>query len=66
MKEFFQELRHRKVYTTGAAYVVIAWGLLQVADVVLPIYDAPAWMLKALTTLLFLGVSADLAAGLAV
>ena len=55
MKDFFKELQRRRVYTVGVAYVVVAWLLLQVADTVLPIYDTPDWVLKAFTTLLFLG-----------
>jgi TolB-like protein len=52
---FFKELKRRKVYTIAVAYVVVGWLLLQVADVVLPIYDTPDWVLRTFTTLLFLG-----------
>ena len=55
MKGFFKELQRRKVYTVGVAYVVVAWVLLQVAATILPIYDVPAWTLKAFTSLLFIG-----------
>ena len=55
MKDFLRELKRRKVYTIAVAYVVVAWILLQAAATVLPIYDTPAWVLKAFTTLLFLG-----------
>jgi len=55
MKRLFQELRRRHVFNVGAAYVVVAWLALQVADLILPIYNAPAWILPAFTTLLFLG-----------
>jgi adenylate cyclase len=55
MRDFLRELKRRKVYTIAVAYVVVAWILLQAAATVLPIYDTPAWVLKAFTTLLFLG-----------
>jgi TolB-like protein len=55
MRDFFRELRQRKVFTVAAAYVVIGWLLLQVAATVLPIFDTPAWVLKAVTVLLALG-----------
>ena len=55
MQGFFRELKRRKVYTIAVAYVVVAWLLLQVADVVLPIYDTPGWVLRTFATLLFLG-----------
>ena len=55
MREFFRELKRRKVYTAAVAYIVAAWVLLQVAATVLPIYETPGWVLKAFTTLLALG-----------
>ena len=55
MKRYFQELRRRRVFSVGGAYVVVAWLALQAADLILPIYNAPEWILPAFTTLLFLG-----------
>ncbi|MDX1381436.1 MAG: hypothetical protein R3233_09965, partial [Xanthomonadales bacterium] len=55
MRDFIRELRRRKVFTVGAAYVVIAWLVLQVAATVFPIYEAPPWVLKVFTALLALG-----------
>lgn len=55
MKRFLEELRRRRVFGVAAAYVVVAWLALQVADVVLPIYKAPDWILPTFTTLLFIG-----------
>jgi len=56
MPKFIRELRQRKVFTVAAAYVVVAWLLLQVAATVFPIFDAPAWVLKVVTVLLALGL----------
>ena len=55
MKRFFQEMKRRHVFRVGAAYVVVAWLVLQVADLILPIYHAAEWILPAFTTVLFLG-----------
>lgn len=55
MTNYFKELRRRSVFTIGTAYVVVAWLLLQAADLLLPIYNAPEWILPAFSTLLFLG-----------
>ena len=33
MVRFFNELKKRKVFRVGAAYVVLAWLLAQVADI---------------------------------
>jgi len=56
MRDTIRELRRRKVFTVGAAYVVIAWLLLQVAATVFPIFDAPPWVLKVFIALLALGL----------
>lgn len=50
----FRELRRRNVFKVGAAYVVVAWLVLQVADVILNNIDAPEWVFKAI--LLAVGV----------
>lgn len=36
MKEFFQQLRQRHVVKVGIAYLVAAWVVLQLADVIFP------------------------------
>jgi len=40
------ELRRRKVFKVGAAYVVIAWIVVQVASIAMPAFDAPPWVLR--------------------
>lgn len=49
------ELRRRHVFRVGGAYVVVAWLLLQVADVLLDNFGAPDWVFKSFTALLLLG-----------
>jgi len=41
MKRLFIELRRRRVFRTAALYIVGAWLVLQVADVVFPALDIP-------------------------
>ena len=43
MSQFFEELKRRKVVRVGIAYLVGAWVLLQVTDVVVPILELPNW-----------------------
>ncbi len=40
------ELRRRNVFKTGVAYVISAWVLIQVADIVLSTFDAPQWIMQ--------------------
>ncbi len=51
---FFGELSRRHVFGTAVAYVVAAWVLIQVADVLAPAFEAPDWTIRALTTVLIL------------
>ena len=52
----FIELKRRNVFRVGAAYVVIGWLLLQVADVLLDNFGAPDWVFKSFAALLILGL----------
>ena len=53
--KFFAELKRRSVYKVGAAYVVVAWVLIQVATQVFPFFDIPNWVVRAIILLLCLG-----------
>jgi TolB-like protein/Tfp pilus assembly protein PilF len=51
----YAELKRRNVFRVAAAYVVIGWLTLQVADVLLGFTGAPEWVGKSLIALLLLG-----------
>lgn len=53
---FFNELKRRNVVKETLAYLVVSWVLLQVASLMLPIFDAPDWVLKTITFTLILGL----------
>jgi len=55
MTSFWSELKRRNVYRVGVVYAIVAWLLVQIADVVLPTFAAPGWVMKVLTFLLLLG-----------
>ena len=52
---FLGEIKRRKVFQVAAVYAVVAWLLIQVADVVLPAFEAPTWILQVVIFLLILG-----------
>lgn len=41
---FWGELKRRNVFKVGAAYLVVAWLLAQIVDVVIPTFNAPQWV----------------------
>ena len=55
MGQLFEELKRRNVLRVAIAYIVAAWLLLQVADVVLNNIEAPDWVFQAILLLVALG-----------
>jgi adenylate cyclase len=55
---FFHELKRRNVFKVGIAYVIVAWIVLQVADVILNNLDAPGWVFKVILLVLCAGLPA--------
>src|SRR6187399_2385313 len=49
------ELRRRNVIRMAGLYLVGAWLLVQVAGTLLPVFEAPAWVMKTLVGLLAVG-----------
>jgi len=55
MKKLFRELRRREVFSTAGLYVGICWILIEVSSVVLPTFDAPEWMMRAIIITAMIG-----------
>ncbi len=54
------ELKRRNVIRMAGLYLVGAWLVLQVADTLLPVFDAPVWVMKVIFALLAVGFVAAL------
>src|SRR5205807_9456467 len=54
-RNFFAELKRRNVYKVAITYAVVAWLLVQAASILLPTFEAPAWVMKAFVVFLALG-----------
>jgi adenylate cyclase len=52
---FFSELKRRNVYKVAITYAVVAWLLIQAASILLPTFEAPAWVMKAFVVFLAFG-----------
>jgi len=55
LKNFIKEINRRKVLKAALAYLAVAWILLQVFSILLPMVDAPKWVLKTLTLIMIIG-----------
>ncbi len=56
----FSELRRRNVFRVALTYAVVAWLLIQIAAVFVPMLDAPEWIITAFIVLLGLGFAVAL------
>jgi len=54
-KDFFAELKRRKVYRVAVAYAVVSWLLIQIATQVFPFLEIPTWAVRLVIVLLALG-----------
>ncbi len=60
MGDFFAELRRRHIYRIGAVYVVAAWGVAQVVDLLSQIFALPDWIAQPVVIVLAIGFPATL------
>jgi adenylate cyclase len=54
-RNFFAELKRRNVYKVAVVYAVTAWLLIQAASILLPTFEAPAWVMKVVVLAVVLG-----------
>jgi tetratricopeptide (TPR) repeat protein len=48
MNRFIRELRRREVFRAAGLYVGICWIVIEVSSTILPTFDAPDWILRAI------------------
>ena len=53
---FLDEIKRRNVHRMAGLYLVAAWLVVQVASTVLPAFDLPSWLLRAIITVLAIGL----------
>jgi TolB-like protein/Tfp pilus assembly protein PilF len=58
---FFAELKRRNVYKVAVAYIVAGWALAQGIAQVLPVFDAPIWLIRLLVVFIIIGLPIALA-----
>ena len=55
MNSFFQQLKERKVTKTTIGYAVVAFIIMQLVEILFPIFEFPTWTSKFVIIILFLG-----------
>ena len=52
----FAELKRRNVFRVGIAYLVASWVLMQIVDVISPIFELPDWAPKLIFVIMAVGL----------
>ena len=52
---FIEELKRRKVFRAGIGYLLVAWVVVQVSDIMLANFQAPGWVFKTIVAILIVG-----------
>jgi len=60
IKKYIAELKRRNVFKPAVAYLLVAWLIVQVADIVLSTFDAPPYLMKTLMFVLIIGFPLNL------
>jgi len=60
VSQLLVELKRRNVIRMAGLYLVGAWLIVQVAGTLLPVFEAPTWVMKTLVGVLVLGFVAEL------
>jgi TolB-like protein/cytochrome c-type biogenesis protein CcmH/NrfG len=55
MRNFFGELKRRKVYRVAVAYAIVAWLVIQIATQTFPFLGIPNWAIRLVIILIVLG-----------
>ena len=55
LKQYWIEIQRRHVVKAGIAYLIVAWLILQVLSILLPLFKAPDWILQLSVIVLAVG-----------
>lgn len=55
LARFWDDLRRREIFRTGAIYTVAAWAVVQGASIAFPAFGVPDWAMRALLVAAFAG-----------
>ncbi|MET1255136.1 TPR end-of-group domain-containing protein [Aliikangiella maris] len=63
MSSIWEEVKSRKIFKAATIYAAIAWGIIQIADVLLPVLGIDSWVMSSMVLLAFSGFPVALITG---
>lgn len=55
IRRLFEDLKRRHVFRVAIGYVIAAWAIVEVCDIILPTFNAPDWVFRSVVAIAFLG-----------
>jgi len=63
MSTIWEDVKGRKIFKAATLYAAVAWGIIQIADVLLPVLRYPDWVMSSMVLIAFSGFPVALIAG---
>jgi len=63
MSGLWEEVKTRKIFKAATIYAAVAWGIIQIADVLLPVLNVEDWVMSSMVLVAFSGFPLALIVG---
>ena len=63
MSSIWEEVKSRKIFKAATIYAAVAWGIIQIADVLLPVLGQEDWIMSSMVLVAFAGFPIALITG---
>jgi len=55
MSSVWEEVKGRKIFKAATLYAAVSWGIIQIADILLPVLKYPEWIMSSMVLVAFSG-----------
>ncbi|PHS14783.1 MAG: hypothetical protein COA86_15425 [Kangiella sp.] len=55
MTSIWEDVKGRRIFRAATLYAAIAWGIIQIADILLPVLQYPDWLMSSMVVIAFTG-----------
>jgi TolB-like protein/Tfp pilus assembly protein PilF len=66
MSAVWEDVKGRKIFKAATLYAAVAWGIIQIADILLPVLRYPEWVMSSMVVIAFAGFPVALITGWAI
>ena len=63
MSTVWEDVKGRKIFKAATLYAAVTWGIIQIADILLPVLQYPEWVMSTMVLIAFSGFPIALIAG---